>query len=393
MAGVLDQPVHRTVVGMDVAGSGVRDDHLLLVMRADLREIVAGCLARHRIDPSMVDQEDQGDGLRLIVSGEVPPGLLIDQLMSSLAQALRLHRRTAAESARIRLRVAVHMGLLRRDNGVWAGTPLVHCARLLDAAQLRRVLRSAPEVDLAVAVSQTIYDAVVRPGLGADPATFLRVVVREKETAAPAWIHVPGHRVPPGLEGVEDASLLVRIRRWATVGRRYLVAPLLVFALVTIGLISSRPGADTADMVRELVCGNAGASVILQNHHSRLYLGGDDRPRLAASRSAVVTSTASANSSDCRVNLHPSAERAGDCMTAKEPTGLVSWSRCDSSATQAWIVEQHWRSEYYEWWEHLHPLNQPQACLQPSSTSGVGTTLTIAACSDAWLQQWRLLTD
>ena len=42
------KPVHHTIVAMDVAGSGVRDDLLQLRMRANLAAIVAEAVASRR---------------------------------------------------------------------------------------------------------------------------------------------------------------------------------------------------------------------------------------------------------------------------------------------------------------------------------------------------------
>jgi hypothetical protein len=193
------QPVHHTVVAIDVAGSGGRDDLLQLRMRADLRAIVAEVLTRQGLDLSTMHHTDLGDGMRLIVPPEVSPSALLDPFVPHLAAALRQHRRASSETAGLRLRVAVHMGLLHRDDGGWAGAPLVTCARMLDASPVRRVLAAENRADLVLVVSETVYDGVVRHGYGLDPAAFGQVRMVEKETAAPVWIHVPGYPYPPGL--------------------------------------------------------------------------------------------------------------------------------------------------------------------------------------------------
>ena len=190
-------PTHYTIVAMDVFRSGSRDDQLLLRMRADLRAIVAGALARQRLDMSQIDRGDLGDGLRLVAPATIPPRAFLDPFIPDLASALREHRRAVADIARLRLRVAVHMGLLHRDEDGWAGHPLVHCARLLDAQPVRRALELAERADLVLVVSQMVHDELVRHGHGLDPASYRQVTIVEKETRAPAWVHVPGYPVPP----------------------------------------------------------------------------------------------------------------------------------------------------------------------------------------------------
>ena len=194
------EPVHYTIVSMDVVKSGGRDDQLLLRMRADLRAMVADALERQGLDLAGIASEDLGDGVRLIVPAQVTPARLLDPFVPQLAAALREHRKAAADAARLRLRLAVHMGLLHRDDGGWTGEPLVHSARLLDAAPLRQVFDAADQPDLAIIVSEDVYDKVVRHGYGLDARAYRRVQVRVKETRAGAWIHVPGYPSPPGLQ-------------------------------------------------------------------------------------------------------------------------------------------------------------------------------------------------
>jgi hypothetical protein len=35
-------------------------------------------------------------------------------------------------------------------------------------------------------------------------------------------------------------------------------------------------------------------------------------------------------------------------------------------------------------------MDDLEACLQPISKGGIGTTLTVSTCGDEWLQQWKL---
>src|SRR5438034_2957704 len=162
------KPVHHTIVAMDVAGSGHRDDRLQLRMRADLREMVSEALPDDSLS-TVADCTDLGDGLRLIVPACVSPAVLLDPLVPRLATALRHHRKAASAAARLRLRVAIHTGLLHRDAAGWAGQPLVTCARMLDATPVRRLLAAVDDADLILVVSDTVYGSVVRHGCGLEP--------------------------------------------------------------------------------------------------------------------------------------------------------------------------------------------------------------------------------
>jgi hypothetical protein len=194
------EPVHHTIVAMDVASSGRRNDPLQLRMRADLRQIVADTLARQSLDLAALHQTDLGDGIRLMIAN-VSPAVLLDPFVPNLATALRQHRKAASDAARLRLRIAITTGLLHRDATGWAGAPLVECARMLDAVPVRQVLATDERIDLVIVVSRAVYDEVVRHGYGLDPDSFHPVNIAEKETRTTVWIHVPGYRVPPGLDG------------------------------------------------------------------------------------------------------------------------------------------------------------------------------------------------
>jgi len=130
---VVDGPLHHAIVAMDVVGSGVRDDVLQRAMRDDLRRIVCEVLRRQSLDPAQIPHTDLGDGVRLIVPAHVTPVALLDPLVANLASALRRHRWTSSDYARLRLRVNVHMGFLQRDADGWNGVPLVEWGSMLYA--------------------------------------------------------------------------------------------------------------------------------------------------------------------------------------------------------------------------------------------------------------------
>lgn len=182
--------VHRCVVALDVAGSGSRDDQILLRLRAELRAMTARALSD--VDADDADVDDLGDGLRLVTGPDVAPATLLGPFVRRLDSLLREYAKVSAPAAEMRLRVVVHMGLLHRDNGIWAGHPLVLAARLLDADPARRALVDTPAARLVVVVSQAVYEAVIAHGYGLDPGRYRPIPVRVKETDTVAWIHLPG---------------------------------------------------------------------------------------------------------------------------------------------------------------------------------------------------------
>ncbi len=69
--------------------------------------------------------EDRGDGVLVIIPASMPSATVIDPLLDRLRGGLRHHNRVSADSAGIRLRVAIHSGQVHATNTVFTGTPLL----------------------------------------------------------------------------------------------------------------------------------------------------------------------------------------------------------------------------------------------------------------------------
>src|SRR5687768_17206527 len=125
-------PLYYTIVATDVERSSRFNDVSLLRMRRDLRELLADSLARQGIDMASLPVIDDGDGFRILLPAEYSPHVALDPFVGRLSIEMREHRSASSESNRLRLRIAVHSGLLHREaGGAFAGTPLKDCARML----------------------------------------------------------------------------------------------------------------------------------------------------------------------------------------------------------------------------------------------------------------------
>jgi hypothetical protein len=141
-------------------------------------------------------REDRGDGALLAVPPLVDTTILLTTLIERLRAELRQHNHVSAPTAQLRLRLAVHTGVAHFDGEGLVGTDVNHVFRLLEAEQLKLVLRETG-ASLALIASQRVYEDVIRHGLGlADPSEYQRVMAGVKETVAPAWIRVPGIPIP-----------------------------------------------------------------------------------------------------------------------------------------------------------------------------------------------------
>ncbi|WP_306214137.1 hypothetical protein [Actinoplanes sp. RD1] len=189
-----------TIVATDVEKSSRRDDDLLLRMRADLRAMLGQALADQGVEIDAVPVLDDGDGFRLLLPADIAPRAALDPFLGRLGVELRNHRRASSELNRLRLRVAVHHGLLTREQGgSFSGTPMQVCARLLDSQAGRDLLAGAPAADFVLLVTDHFFGMVVRGGATLAPEEFRRIRVEVKETDAPAWAYLPpgGAPAPP----------------------------------------------------------------------------------------------------------------------------------------------------------------------------------------------------
>jgi serine/threonine protein kinase len=176
---------------LDVAGYGTRTVTERDDIQRRLRHLVVTMLGECglRLDARVVDHQWTGDGINAILPSDIDPPAVLSALIRSLAAEL------AADNARhvdrVRLRMAIGVGLIERRAAGFGGPVIVDINRLVDSAALRSALSVEFEADLAVAVSDQLYTLVVQPGYPGIPAgQFTQANVVAKEFAGTAWTWV-----------------------------------------------------------------------------------------------------------------------------------------------------------------------------------------------------------
>ncbi|MFI7675008.1 hypothetical protein [Actinophytocola sp. NPDC049390] len=158
--------------------------------------------ARNRAGLSAADVsiDRSGDGQFLVL----PPGLdessAIPAFVTGLSVAMRRTNERSSRHFRLRLRVAMHRGLLKPGINGWVGHAAIAVHRLLDSTSLRTALRRTPTATFALAVSDSLYRDVVAHGYpGLASASFHRTVVniRHKAFREPAWIYLDEEPATP----------------------------------------------------------------------------------------------------------------------------------------------------------------------------------------------------
>jgi tetratricopeptide (TPR) repeat protein len=199
---VSQYPTHHSILVIDVEGFGDphRNDGAQFAVRAVLYRLVKEAIEASGVRWDNCVHSDSGDGMIVLVAPEVSKVLLLDPFVGCLSAGLAEHNRTAPLAHRFRLRLALDAGeVMIDDNGLY-GVDLVRACRMLDATELRSALRHASG-DLAVIVSDGVYDGIVRHGYRSiDPAQYHPISTQVKKTRLRGWIHLPGASQPPVIE-------------------------------------------------------------------------------------------------------------------------------------------------------------------------------------------------
>jgi class 3 adenylate cyclase len=183
---------YRSILLVDIENYSARPDTVKGRLRHSLRSMVLESIAAAGISPEHHDPPgDQGDGLHVLFGPNVAKNRLIHPLVSYLAARLDRHNTNVPERERLRLRVVVDAGDLRRDNDGYYGAALDEAFGLLNCDELRACLAGAAG-PLVLAVSREIYEGIVRHEHdGIDPAAYETITVRPKRHDLVAWVHYP----------------------------------------------------------------------------------------------------------------------------------------------------------------------------------------------------------
>jgi hypothetical protein len=174
---------------LDVAGYGARSAPLQNEVQRRLPPLVIKSLAECEMDLDHIGHEWTGDGINAVMPADMDPTVVLPGLIRSLAANLRADNARTLD--RIRLRMAIGVGLVEHNTAGFGGPMIIDINRLVDSIPLRAALTAYPTADLAVAITDQVHATVIRPGYPGIPGgQFNRVDVVAKEFAGPAWIWV-----------------------------------------------------------------------------------------------------------------------------------------------------------------------------------------------------------
>ncbi len=181
--------MYRLVLAVDVEKYSSRDAREQLRAQTDLRHILSLAAQNAGLDRSQWYEQVSGDGELVVLPEDVDVSVVVGDYTAQLEMILSDFNRQRKAGRRLRLRVALHHGTLTPGPFGPAGDAPIVVSRLLDARPLRRVLADQQDRDVALIVSQSLYENVVRTGFcSLDPEDFQAVRVNAKGNQYPGFI-------------------------------------------------------------------------------------------------------------------------------------------------------------------------------------------------------------
>ncbi|MEV2241566.1 hypothetical protein [Micromonospora sp. NPDC049891] len=188
------QPERRLLVCVDMERYSRRTNLQQYEAQQDFHRMLREAAGEVGMDRVGWTTQQSGDGELAILPRDIPEARVIGRFVPELNRLLRRYNVSRLAAARIRLRVAVHQGMVHLDgaNG-FPGQAVVLVSRLCDAEPVRRALAAFPDAGIALVVSSDIYrDVVTEYPEEIRPERFRRidVVHAAKGFREPAWLCV-----------------------------------------------------------------------------------------------------------------------------------------------------------------------------------------------------------
>ncbi|KPI02327.1 hypothetical protein OK074_5328 [Actinobacteria bacterium OK074] len=178
------------------------------VVQADLVQVLEEAAVLSGLDRAGWARQPQGDQEFAVLPLGTPEPVMLGAFIRHLAARLDARNAGRAPKDRMRLRLAIDMGVASPAALGHSGPAPIAVARYLNAPQVKKVLEGIGSTDLVVIVSGRLYEDVVKSRIQSlDLGQYVRVHIRQKEFSDYGWIHVPGHgadELRPIVEAVSE---------------------------------------------------------------------------------------------------------------------------------------------------------------------------------------------
>jgi len=159
-------------------------------IQADLDRALGHAARAVGLDRDKWLSQPGGDGELAELPLETDSLSLVADFPRQLAATLSEINAARVAGPRLRIRMAIHHGAVSPGRLGSVGPALILIARLLDANVVRQQLRTQPDRDLALIVSASVYDEVIKTRFhGLRPEAFSRVAGHAKRLPYVGYLH------------------------------------------------------------------------------------------------------------------------------------------------------------------------------------------------------------
>ncbi|MFF5110460.1 hypothetical protein [Streptosporangium sp. NPDC000509] len=182
----------RLVLAVDAEGYGRGDDLRHDSIQSGLAQVMDRGAREAGLRRETWARQEAGDGEVIVIPEREGELRVVDDLVHRVRKALHDHNRERRDDARLRIRVAIGHGVVKRGAMGFVGQVVVTTARLLDAEAARTALKVNPRADLVLILTDRLYEDVVRQlHTSYRPEAFTRLEVPTKERTEIAWMWIP----------------------------------------------------------------------------------------------------------------------------------------------------------------------------------------------------------
>ncbi|MER7842698.1 hypothetical protein ABTZ03_01950 [Kitasatospora sp. NPDC096077] len=161
--------------------------------QARLARAMRTAAERSGLDHGRWSSQPQGDLEFAVLPPGTPEELVLGEFVTHLAAELGGYNATRRPPGRMRLRLAIDIGVAAKAALGFSGPAPIAVARYLNAPEVKQALATAMSASLVVVVSDQLYQDVVRSrSHGLDPEQYRRIHVQQKEFAGYGWVRLPG---------------------------------------------------------------------------------------------------------------------------------------------------------------------------------------------------------
>jgi hypothetical protein len=191
----LHDPTAYYELAVNVDGFSRLAGEMRIATRGGLTKILDTAADAAAADRSAWIIQDRGDGELALIPESVAKAVLVADFVDELAAALGTYNASRGGEGHLRLRVALHHGAARAGRGGPPGEAPEMASRLADSQPVRAALAERPGADLALILSDRIFQDTVATGeRGLDRQRFTRVEISEQRLQGVAWLAVlPAH--------------------------------------------------------------------------------------------------------------------------------------------------------------------------------------------------------